>query len=261
LSLCGLSAGGFGGNTGHDPHITYTLYAVQVLALCDRLADPRFQKERVIQYVRERQEEDGSFTGDEWGEVDTRFSYCGLACLTILGRAEAADRIKAVQFIKRCQNFDGGFGCVPGAETHAGQIFTCVGALAVVDALDQVDTDLLGWWLAERQTPGGGLNGRPEKLPDVCYSWWVLSSLACLRRLQWIDGAKLKHFIMQAQDPDDGGIADRPDDAADLFHTFFGIAGLALLREPGLAPVDPVFALPIAVTKRLGIYRGDAVEW
>ena len=26
---------------------------------------------------------------------------------------------------------------------------------------------MLGWWLAERQTSGGGLNGRPEKLPDV----------------------------------------------------------------------------------------------
>jgi len=75
--------------------------------------------------------------------------------------------LNAVRFIKRCQNFDGGFGCVPGAETHAGQIFTCVGALAVADALDTVDTDLLGWWLAERQTPTGGLNGRPEKLPDV----------------------------------------------------------------------------------------------
>ena len=27
-----------------------------------------------------------------------------------------------------CRNFDGGFGSVPGAESHAGQVFTCVGA-------------------------------------------------------------------------------------------------------------------------------------
>jgi len=25
----------------------------------------------------------------------------------------------------------------------------------------------IGWWLAERQVKAGGLNGRPEKLPDV----------------------------------------------------------------------------------------------
>ena len=95
----------------------------------------------------------------------------------------------------------------------------------------------------------------------MCYSWWVLSSLACLKRLKWIDGGKLKKFIVEAQDPDDGGIADRPDDAADLFHTFFGIAGLSLLGHEDLKQVDPVYALPVAVTSRLGIYSGDGVEW
>lgn len=30
-------AGGFSGNTGHDQHILYTLSAVQVLALFDKL--------------------------------------------------------------------------------------------------------------------------------------------------------------------------------------------------------------------------------
>ena len=30
-------AGGFAGNIGHDPHLLYTLSAVQVLALFDKL--------------------------------------------------------------------------------------------------------------------------------------------------------------------------------------------------------------------------------
>jgi hypothetical protein len=29
---------------------------------------------------------------------------------------------KAVEFVVRCRNFDGGFGAVPGAESHAGQV-------------------------------------------------------------------------------------------------------------------------------------------
>jgi len=53
--------------------------------------------------------------------------------------------------------------------------------------LHLIDADRLGWWLCERQLPSGGLNGRPEKLPDICYSWWVLSTLAILGRLQWLD--------------------------------------------------------------------------
>lgn len=87
----------------------------------------------------------------------------------------------------------------PGAESHAGQVFTCVGALAIVGSLDLVDADKLGGWLSERQLDNGGLNGRPEKLEDVCYSWWVASSLAMIGRLHWIDGDKLTRFILKCQ--------------------------------------------------------------
>jgi len=137
----------------------------------------------------------------------------------------------------------------------ANAVFTCVAALSILQALDRLDKDTLAWWLAERQVPGGGLNGRPQKLEDVCYSWWVLASLSLLQRLHWIDADKLREFILSAQDPDGGGIADRPDNVADVFHTQFGVAGLALLGYPGLARVDPTYCMPSTVTMRLGIAR------
>lgn len=37
-----------------------------------------------------------------------------------------------------------------------------------------------------------------------------------------------------------GGLADRPGDMVDVFHTNFGLAGLSLLGYPGLEEVDPV---------------------
>lgn len=37
----------------------------------------------------------------------------------------------------------------------------------------------------------------------------------------------------------------------DVYHTFFGIAGLSLMGRPGLAPIDPTFALPVEVVQRL----------
>lgn len=33
-------------------------------------------------------------------------------------------------------------------------------------------------------------------------------------------------MITIIKDPDDGGIADRPGDMADVFHTVFGIGGM-----------------------------------
>jgi len=33
-----------------------------------------------------------------------------------------------------------------GNESHAGQVFTCIGALSLAGALDRVDRDLFCWW-------------------------------------------------------------------------------------------------------------------
>jgi geranylgeranyl transferase type-2 subunit beta len=95
-----------------------------------------------------------------------------------------------------------------------------------------------------------------KKQADVCYSWWILSSMSLLGIMHYMDGKKLATFILKAQDPDDGGIADRPDDMADVFHTFFGISGLSLLGylpTPQFGQIDPVYALPVPVVKRLGL--------
>jgi len=56
----------------------------------------------------------------------------------------------------------------PDTDNHA--VFVCVGALAILDRLDEVDHQTLGWWLAERQLANGGLNGRPEKKEDVSHA-------------------------------------------------------------------------------------------
>lgn len=157
----------------------------------------------------------------------------------------------AVDFVLSCRNFDGGFGCRPGNESHAGQVFTCIGALSLAGELDQVNRDLFCWWLCERQTTSGGLNGRPEKLQDVCYSWWCMSCLSILGRLHWIDNEALSRFILYCQDEEDGGISDRPEDMADVYHTFFGIAGLSLMGHEGLGANDPTYALPVEVVERI----------
>jgi len=252
--LCRNEDGGFGSAEGHDSHLLYTLSAVQILATygaLGELADADW--DLTATWVARLQNADGSFCGDKWGEVDTRFSYCAASCLSLLGRSEKIDKDKAVAFLLKCRNFDEGFGARPGDETHAGQVFCCVGALTILGALDEIDGDRLAWWLCERQTPGGGLNGRPQKQQDVCYTWWVLSSLSMLGRLHWVDRDKLIRFIISCQDEIDGGISDRPDDEVDIFHTFFGIAGLSLLGFPNLEPVDARYAMPVKTIQGLGL--------
>jgi geranylgeranyl transferase type-2 subunit beta len=158
----------------------------------------------MIDIVSLQNKETGAFAGDlMYPEYDTRFIYCAFQALSLL---KALDRINvplAVAYIHRCRNFDGGFGLAPHAESHSGQVFTCLGALSIVNQLlipeNESWLDACGLFLCERQLPNGGLNGRPEKLEDVCYSWWVLSSLTMIQRQDWIDRPALIKFILSAQ--------------------------------------------------------------
>ena len=273
------SCGGYGAEKGHDGHLLYTLSAVQILAMADKLEI--VPVDQVTDFVVSLQQPDGSFVGDKWGETDTRFTYCALSTLSILGTLDRVDSRKAAEYIVRCRNFDGGFGVVVGGESHAGQVFCCIGALSIAQCLHLLPNDgVLEWWLAERQCDSGGLNGRSEKQADVCYSWWNLSALSILGRVPFISGEKLAAFVLKCQDPDDGGIADRPDDMPDVYHTFFGIAGLSLLgylhanagtdgkvgRASMRRKIDPVYALPIDVVERLNLkaqvilHKGETLD-
>lgn len=242
--------GAFAAFPRHDAHVLTTLSALQILLIYDAMDMLHHtRRDRIVQFVLGLRQSDGSFAGDEFGEIDTRFVFASLYILTILGKMSTEVASGAEAFILRCKNFDGGFGMFPGAESHAAQVYTCVGALALCDSLHLVDAQTPSW-LSERQVAGsGGFNGRPEKLPDVCYSWWVLLSLSVLGKADWIDFHALESFILQCQDPDAGGFADRPDNKTDVYHTCFAIAGLALMfpEKYNLKKVDPVLCLPQSV--------------
>lgn len=260
MSCWDEKAGAFGAHPGHDGHILSTLSAIQILAIQDSL--DILDKDRLVKFLLSLVSSTGRVAGDKWGEQDTRFSYILVSALSLIGRLNALDgafegrgRELVIGHIERCRNFDGGFGSDEGNESHGGQIFVCVGALAILDRLDLVDQPTLAWWLSERQLPNGGLNGRPEKLEDVCYSWWDLSALSILGKLHWIDRDKLMEFILASQDLENGGIADRPGDWVDVFHTIFGLAGLSMLGFPGLSDIDPVYCMPVDVIQRMGLQK------
>ncbi|KAF4213325.1 hypothetical protein CNMCM8980_002196 [Aspergillus fumigatiaffinis] len=241
---CQRENGGFGAAPGHDAHMLYTVSAVQILVTLDAVDELEKRglggKRKVASFIAGLQDRTtGSFMGDEWGELDTRFVYGAFNALSLLGLMDMVDVSKAVAYIQKCENLDGGYGICPGAESHAGQVFTCVGALAIAGRLDLVNKDRLGRWLSERQLDNGGLNGRPEKLPDACYSW-------CARLVVYRSVVRTDSM----QDPEAGGFGDRPGNMVDVFHTHFAIAGLSLLNFEGVQEVDPVYCMPRAVTMK-----------
>merc|ERR1711971_991047 len=109
--------GGFGPNVGHDADITSTHYALLVLAIFDAL--DRLDAPAVGRFIAGLQRPDGSFSGDRWGEVDTRFAYCAISALTILDALDMINLDTCTQWILRSLNYDGAFGVLPRSESHA----------------------------------------------------------------------------------------------------------------------------------------------
>ena len=167
--------GGFSPAPNHYPTIIYTLSAIQVLVILKAVDQLGEKKQNVIDFVKSLQNSDGSFVGspdDDKEETDTRFSFCAIATLKLLNALDEIDTSKTVDHIKACQNFDGAFGVRVGSESHAGQVFCCVGTLALLEKLEIIDLELLGWWLADRQVNARGLDR-------------ILTFLASMWRTKW----------------------------------------------------------------------------
>lgn len=250
--------GGFAAFPGHDAHVLTTLSGLQILLLYDQLAAlSDVKKQQTVKFILDLRLPDGSFKGDRFGEIDTRFVFVSVYILTILNSMTQDIATTATEFIMKCENFDGGFGMFPVAESHAAQVYTCLGTLSLCDSITRVG-DKTASWLSERQVlPSGGFNGRPEKLPDLCYSWWVMLSLVIMQRAHWIDAEMLERFILQCQDSEDGGFADRPENQTDVYHTCFAVCGLALVapEKYGLKEVDPILCLPKNLARKLNFFR------
>ncbi|XP_033969998.1 geranylgeranyl transferase type-2 subunit beta-like [Trematomus bernacchii] len=68
IKSCQHECGGLSASIGHDPHLLYTLSAVQILCLYDSV--DALDVDKVVEYIKGLQQEDGSFAGDKWGEPD-----------------------------------------------------------------------------------------------------------------------------------------------------------------------------------------------
>ncbi|TKC44626.1 hypothetical protein EI555_006365, partial [Monodon monoceros] len=109
------------------------------------------------------------------GEINTRFSFCVVATLALLGKLDAINVEKAIELVLSCMNFDGGFGCRLGSESHAGQIYCCTGFLAITR-----QEKLHSFILACQDEETGGFADRPGDMVDPFHTLFGIAGLSPL---------------------------------------------------------------------------------
>ncbi|KAI9821581.1 MAG: Geranylgeranyl transferase type-1 subunit beta [Thelocarpon impressellum] len=122
----------------------------------------------------------------------------------------------------------------------------------------------------------GGFNGRCNKPPDTCYSFWVCGSLAVsqhtpfpilkltskiLSRAHLISAERNRAFLLRRTQHAIGGFGKTPGAVPDIMHSHLALAALAALGDPAdrLEELDPTLCIPGRARRRLeGIRSREA---
>ncbi|OAY38642.1 geranylgeranyl transferase type-1 subunit beta [Manihot esculenta] len=212
--------------------------------------------------MRNLQQPDGSLLPIHIGaETDLRFIYCAAAICFMLEDWSGMDKEKAKEYIIKCQSYDGGFGMVPGSESHGGGTYCAVASLRLMGFMEDdllstsrassiINLPLLLEWCLQRQAADGGFQGRPNKPSDTCYAFWVGAVSRILGGYKLIDGKALREFLITCQSKY-GGFGKFPGEWPDLYHSYYGYTAFSILEEPGLNSLS--FELGITDVAAFGI--------
>ncbi|CAJ2669428.1 geranylgeranyl transferase type-1 subunit beta-like [Trifolium pratense] len=228
----------------NNSHLASTYCALSILKIVGYDLSS-LDSESISTSMKNLQQPDGSFmpilTG---GETDLRFVYCAAAICFMLDNWSGMDKEKVKDYILNCQSYDGGFGLVPGAESHGGATYCAIASLRLMGFIEDdvlsscnssslIDLPLLLDWILQRQGTDGGFQGRPNKSSDTCYAFWIGAVLRILGGCNFVDNKALRGFLLSCQYKY-GGFSKFPGEFPDLYHSYYGFAAFSLLEESGL---------------------------
>jgi len=218
--------------------MTYTaLCTLAVLGNGDSRVFSRLRKDDILNALPCLQRNDGSFQCVKVGsEHDMRFLYCACAISHMLNDWRGIDVSRAFGFIRSCHSWDGAFSLVTGQEGHGGSTFCAVASLVLMGKLDELFDDEPTWreeliqWCVSRQI--NGMQGRPNKKEDTCYSYWIGGTLRLLGCDDLMDRAKLLDFVLSCQ-TDMGGFSKLRGSQyhPDLLHSFYSLCWISMSQD------------------------------
>lgn len=249
LKKCLNSDYGYGSYPGYPSSVFETYMACQILTQLNQ----SFYNEKTVDFIMSCYK-DGIFHDENiekgYLEVNNRFMATALGALVLLdynrrGGGEfhlsedflqiledkGFDRKKTTEYLVSCLNGDGGFGSIPGAESHAAMSYCCLISLKALGSLSDIDLAGVKAFLMRRQDISGGLNGRPNKTPDGCYGFWCVASLQIINQPYSLDIPKLKLFLESCFNKT--GFSYEPEQEPDVFHTLYVSLALELIKAEG----------------------------
>jgi len=198
-----------------------------------RNADPSWNR-AVAEALENLRRSDGGYAkGNEGMASSTYHTFLVLLCLELIDQP-VREPERMVAFLKSQEAEDGGFREIR-ASKRAGTNPTAaaIGALRILDALDEETTEGTLDFLVEMQNEEGGLRANTRiPIADILSSFTGLLTLSDLDALHEIDVDAVLRYAIGLQQDDGGFFGAAWDEVADVEYTFYGLGTMALLHVP-----------------------------
>jgi ABC-type multidrug transport system ATPase subunit/prenyltransferase beta subunit len=237
--------GGFGVRNGSISNIASAHHAAASLSLLNATL-PAGNRTNLHEWLVARQALNGLF-----GDAVVESQYWGVVSAALTGKLSSLNTTSLSAFLSSCQNLNGGFGAIPGANSTVVDGYAAIEALARLNHLADINNTAAALWLQSLQTEVGGFASEisidsflsrygaffaeyAEHIldPRAPSTEATLFALAALNRLNVapLNTTSLRLWLLSSQNAD-GGFPFRPGIRSDAISTFYAIQALAILNE------------------------------
>ncbi|KAI8950512.1 terpenoid cyclases/Protein prenyltransferase [Xylaria longipes] len=223
----------------------------------DRSLD--FDVDALVGHIRRAQTFDGGMSESSLHESHSGYAYCAVAALALLDSANPDPSAPPHRYIHA------GIPSIPSlVHFLVGRQFAYSDPRDGDDDGDDGDdnnapTDLSSLSLSDAVPHLAGFNGRLNKLPDTCYTWWNSGALSLLGEDGLVSRGPARRFILEKTQHLIGGFAKHPGGPPDVYHAYMGLAALSTMAgaegEPGLRKFDPSLCASADTAQRIAKAR------
>ncbi|ERN06638.1 hypothetical protein AMTRI_Chr01g112750 [Amborella trichopoda] len=140
---------------------------------------------------------------------------------------------RAIDFLSRCQDTNGGYGGGPGQIPHLATTYAAVNTLITIGgekALSSINRDKMHMFLLRMKDPSGAFRMHDAGEMDVRACYTAISVASILNILDYELVQNVGNYILSCQTYE-GGIAGEPGSEAHGGYTFCGLAAMILINE------------------------------
>ncbi|KAG8623644.1 hypothetical protein KVT40_008620 [Elsinoe batatas] len=225
--------------------------------------------DRLVECICSAESYDGGISDSPFHEPHAGYTYCGLGALSFLDRLSTSDHSSAritgpsspnstirwlvsrqTAGITEDDSFDTRQDETDTPETcHDAHTFLSPSQLAT-------ETGKLSF--ASRPTRSFaldwvGMNGRPNKIADTCYAFWVGGALHLLDAEHLMEKERLRKWLLErTAHPALGGFGKHAGELPDVYHSYLGLAALSLTGDESVQRLDATLCISTRAKERLG---------